>query len=86
MSINEAAERLLDELKENPLPAVRYAYTIVRDRLPAILAHERSAGADTLDVERMADLIDKAKDRRYSDESLGIIFRDIVVSSEGTDR
>lgn len=42
---NEAAERLLSELQENPLPGARYAYTIVRDRLPAILAAERSAEA-----------------------------------------
>jgi len=44
MSTNEAAERLLNELRENPLPGARYAFTVVRDRLPAILSHERSAG------------------------------------------
>ncbi len=51
--MNEAAERLLAELQENPLPGARHAYSIVRDRLPAILAHERSAGAAPLDVERL---------------------------------
>ncbi len=57
MSTNEAAERLLIELQENPLPGARHAYTIVRDRLPAILAHERSAGAAPLDVETLASLL-----------------------------
>lgn len=49
---NEAAKRLLVELQENPLPGARYAYTVVRDRLPMILAIEREAA--TLDVGRLA--------------------------------
>jgi hypothetical protein len=46
--MNDAAERLLTELQEIPLAGARHGYSIVRQRLPAILAAERRATVERI--------------------------------------
>lgn len=44
--LTRAGEALLAELQESPLPGARYAFDVVRRRLPAIVFEARAMGPD----------------------------------------
>ena len=54
MTTNKAAEALLAELMENPLPGARYAYTVVKRVLPAIITEATAQQA--AEVARLGSL------------------------------
>ena len=66
-SPGEAGDDLFDELFESPLPGARYALTVVRRRLPSLLAPlDARLSLATLDLMVFRDLA-----RRWRDAALG---------------